>query len=104
LTGQLKSYALVMVEEARGAARQAEAEIARGEIRGPLHGAPIAVKDLCWMAGVSTAAGMTIHRDFRPQATATVVKRLQAAGAIILGKLQLTAVPMSTTIRRSRRR
>ena len=90
LDGQLKSYALVMAEEARAAARQAEAEIARGEIRGPLHGAPIAVKDLCWMAGVPTAAGMTIHRDFHPQDTATVVKRLQAAGAIILGKLQLT--------------
>ena len=90
LDGRLKSYALVMAEEARAAARQAEAEIARGEIKGPLHGAPIAVKDLCWMTGVPTAAGMTIHRDFRPQDTATVVKRLQAAGAIILGKLQLT--------------
>jgi amidase len=90
LDGQLKSYALVMAEEARAAARQAEVEIARGEIKGPLHGAPIAVKDLCWMTGVPTAAGMTIHRDFRPQDTATVVKRLQAAGAIILGKLQLT--------------
>ena len=90
LDGRLKSYALVMAEEARAAARQAEAEIARGETKGPLHGAPIAVKDLCWMTGVPTAAGMTIHRDFRPQDTATVVKRLQAAGAIILGKLQLT--------------
>jgi amidase len=90
LDAGLKSYALVMPEAARAAAAQAEAEIARGEIKGPLHGAPIAVKDLCWMTGVPTAAGMPIHRDFRPRDSATVVKRLQAAGAVILGKLQLT--------------
>jgi amidase len=90
LDGKLKSYALVMADSALGEARQAEAEIARGEIRGPLHGAPIAVKDLCWTKGVPTAAGTTIHRDFRPKEDATVVRRLREAGAIILGKLQLT--------------
>ena len=71
-------------------AHQAEAEIAAGQIKGPLHGAPIAVKDLCWMEDVPTAAGMTIHRDYKPTEDATVVRGLRDAGAIILGKLQLT--------------
>ena len=66
LDPQLKSYAYVMAEAALVQARTAEAEIMRGEIRGPLHGVPIAVKDLCWTQGVPTAAGMTIYRDFRP--------------------------------------
>ena len=88
--GVLKSYAHMMAEAALIQARAAEAEIMRGEIRGPLHGVPIAVKDLCWTQGVPTAAGMTIYRDFRPTEDATVVRKLHAAGAIILGKLQLT--------------
>ncbi|WP_288049340.1 amidase [Acidiphilium sp.] len=86
----LRSYALVTADSALEQAREAEAEISRGMIRGPLHGAPIAVKDLCWTKGVPTAAGMPIHRDFRPDQDATVVKKLRDAGAIILGKLQLT--------------
>ena len=90
LDGQLKSYAHMMAEAALIQARAAEAEIMRGEIRGPLHGVPIAVKDLCWTQGVPTAAGMTIYKDFRPTGDATVVRKLYAAGAIILGKLQLT--------------
>jgi amidase len=90
LDGQLKSYSQMMAEAALVQARAAEAEIRRGEIRGPLHGVPIAVKDLCWTQGVPTAAGMTIYKDFRPTEDATVVRKLYAAGAIILGKLQLT--------------
>ncbi|MGC1408004.1 MAG: amidase [Acetobacteraceae bacterium] len=90
LDGQLKSYARVMAEAALVQARAAEAEITRGEIRGSLHGVPIAVKDLCWTQGVPTAAGMTIYKDFRPTEDATVVRKLYAAGAILLGKLQLT--------------
>jgi amidase len=90
LDGQLNSYAHLMAEAALVQARAAEAEIMRGEIRGLLHGVPIAVKDLCWTRGVPTAAGMTIYRDFRPTEDATVVRKLYSAGAIILGKLQLT--------------
>ena len=66
------------------------AEIARGTIRGPLHGVPIAVKDLCNTKGIPTAAGMTIHKDYRPEHDATVVTRLREAGAVLLGKLQMT--------------
>jgi amidase len=90
LDGRLASFALVTAEIALAQADKADREIAAGHIRGPLHGAPIAVKDLCWMKGVPTAAGMTIYADFRPDEDATVVARLQEAGAVILGKLQLT--------------
>ena len=90
LDGKLKSYATVMADHALAQAETAQAEIARGDIKGPLHGVPIAVKDLCWTKGVPTAHGMTIHRDFIPDDDATVVTRLKAAGAIILGKLQQT--------------
>lgn len=90
LDGKLKSYATLMADSALADAARADAEIAKGQIRGPMHGVPIAVKDLCWTQGVATAAGMTIHADFKPDQDATVVKRLRAAGTVILGKLQLT--------------
>lgn len=90
LDGALKSYATVMSDAALADARRADDEIRAGKIRGPLHGVPIAVKDLCWTKGVPTAAGMTIYRDFKPDRDATVVEKLRAAGAVNLGKLQLT--------------
>jgi amidase len=88
--GALKSYAIVTAEQALAEARRAEAEIAKGQIRGPLHGVPVAVKDLCWTEGVATAAGMTLYRDFVPTQDGTAVRKLREAGAVILGKLQLT--------------
>ena len=90
LDGALHSYALVLGGSALAQARVAEAEIMRGDIRGPLHGAPIAVKDLFWVKDSPTAAGMVVQKGYRPPANATVVDKLEAAGAIILGKLQLT--------------
>jgi amidase len=90
LDGTLKSYATLMTDSALAQARAADDEIAKGAIRGPLHGVPIAVKDLCWTKGVPTAAGMTIFRDFKPDRDGTVVRKLREAGAVILGKLQLT--------------
>src|ERR1700761_5810700 len=90
LDGQLKSYAYVMATSALEQAKAADQEIAAGKIRGPLHGVPIAVKDLCWTKDAPTAAGMKIYRDNRPKEDATVVIKLKEAGAIILGKLQLT--------------
>ena len=90
LDSKLKSYATLMTDSALADASRADAEIAKGQIRGPMHGAPIAVKDLCWTQGVPTAAGMTIHANFKPDQDATVVKRLRGAGAVIMGKLQLT--------------
>lgn len=90
LDRRLLSYATVTAELAIEQARQAEARIARRQILGPLHGVPIALKDLCFTNGVPTAAGMPIHRDYRPAYDGTVVRRLREAGAVLLGKLQLT--------------
>ena len=90
LDGQLKSYAHVMGSSALEQAHAADKEIAGGKMRGPLHGVPIAVKDLCWTKDAPTAAGMKIYRDNRPSEDATVVTRFKEAGAVILGKLQLT--------------
>jgi len=90
LDGTLKSYATVMADAALEDARRADKDIAEGTMRGPLHGVPIAVKDLCWTKGVPTAAGMTLYKDFRPTEDATVVRKLRGAGAVTLGKLQLT--------------
>jgi amidase len=85
----LRSYAHVCPDIALDAARRAESEIGRGEFRGPLHGVPIAVKDLCAMDGTPTRVGSPFV-DWRPGVEATVVVRLREAGAVILGKLQLT--------------
>ncbi len=90
LDPQLKSYATLTPDLALAQAARADQEIARGEHRGPLHGVPVAVKDLCCTKGVVTAAGMTIYKDYVPDRDATVVTKLEDAGAILLGKLQLT--------------
>ncbi|GAB0115168.1 amidase [Acidisoma sp. C75] len=90
LDGSLHAYVTVMAESALAAAAAADAEIAAGHIRGPLHGAPIAVKDLCWTKDAPTSAGTLIHKNFRAPEDATVVRRLREAGAIMLGKLAMT--------------
>src|SRR5882757_12259 len=90
LDPRLKSYATVTPERALQDAARLDAETAAGKSRGKLHGVPIAVKDLCNTAGVPTAAGMAIHRKHVPAKDATVVARLKQAGAVILGKLQMT--------------
>jgi amidase len=90
LDPRLKAYATLTPDLALAQAREADNEISRGTFRGPLHGVPIAVKDLCDTKGVPTAAGMLIHKAHRPHRDATVVARLRTAGAVLLGKLQLT--------------
>ncbi len=88
--GTLHAYATVMAEEALAQAKAADDEIGAGRIRGPLHGVPIAVKDLCYTKGTRTRAGMPIYNDFVPDFDAAVVARFKEAGAVILGKLELT--------------
>jgi len=85
-----KSYATVMADDALRAARVAEQEIRAGTYRGALHGVPVAVKDLCYTQGVRTMGGTRVLADHVPHFDATVVARLRAAGAILLGKLNLT--------------
>ena len=79
-----------MADAAVAQAKAADDEIGAGRHRGPLHGVPIAVKDLCYTLGTRTRAGMPIYNDFVPEFDATVVARFHAAGAVILGKLELT--------------
>lgn len=86
----LHSYAHVGREAALEAAARADAELARGRWRGPLHGVPVAVKDLLYTTDAPTASGSTVHAGHRSDHDATVVARLRAAGAVILGKLTMT--------------
>ncbi|MER9934159.1 amidase [Mesorhizobium sp. M0088] len=86
----LHSYAALREERAVAEARVADAEIARGQYRGPLHGMPIALKDLIFTQDCDTQAGTAIHRGFRPTHDATVVQRLKHHGAVIVGKAQMT--------------
>ena len=88
--GRLKAYATVMAEQAMAQARVAEGEIMAGTYRGFLHGVPVAVKDLCFTAGVRTMGGSAVYADHIPNFDATVVRRLNDAGAVLLGKLNLT--------------
>ena len=87
---RLHSYATVTADLARTQAREAEDEIRNGNYRGPLHGIPVAVKDLCYTKGVRTMGGLGVLADFVPEYDATVVTKLQEAGAVLLGKLSLT--------------
>lgn len=86
---QLKTYITLLPDSAMEQARAAEAEISRGDYRGPLHGIPIALKDLYDTAGVRTTAQSKVLEHRVPDSDATVVTRLRAAGAILLGKLTM---------------
>ena len=81
---ETQSYVTVMAGAAMAQARVVDEDIARGDWRGPLHGVPIALKDLCFTSNAPTTAGMTILKGFVPDYDATVVERLNAAGAVTL--------------------
>src|SRR5687768_1898683 len=85
----LNAYITVTAADALAAAKAAEAEIAKGMWRGPLHGMPIALKDLFDTAGVRTTAASAIFAERVPSEDADVVRRLKAAGAVLLGKLNM---------------
>ena len=85
----LNAFITVTADIALEQARRAEAEIAGGNYRGPLHGIPIALKDLFDMAGVRTTAASNQYRERVPTEDAEVVRRLKDAGAVILGKLNM---------------
>ena len=85
LDGDLHAYALVLAGAARAQADAADREIAAGGWRGPLHGVPIAVKDLFDIEGVPTRAGMRLRSQPVATRDATVVRRLRDAGAVLIG-------------------
>jgi hypothetical protein len=90
LNGALKCYETVMADQALADAKKADREIKAKKSRGPLHGVPIGIKDLCDIEGIPTASGIPMFRSNIAKRTSTVAARLKAAGAVILGKLQLT--------------
>ena len=92
---QYKSYATVMANQARASAQAAERAITSGNYLGPLHGVPIAVKDLCFTKGVPTMGATKALINHVPNFDCTVVQKLNAAGAVILGKLNLTEGAMA---------
>ena len=89
LNPTLNAFITVTAESALAEARAAEIEISRGEWRGPLHGIPIALKDLIDTAGTRTTAASALYQDRVPTEDAEVVRRLRQAGAVILGKNNL---------------
>jgi aspartyl-tRNA(Asn)/glutamyl-tRNA(Gln) amidotransferase subunit A len=89
LNPKLNAFITVTADSALAEARQAEAEIQRDRWRGPLHGIPIALKDLIDTAGVRTTAASGLFKDRVPTQDAEIVRRLKAAGAVFLGKLNL---------------
>lgn len=91
---RLSSYISVLGDRALSRARQAEAEISGGNYRGSLHGMPIAVKDLLETSGIRTTVGSRVLYDWIPDRDATVVRRLEEAGAVMLGKLNMTEFAM----------
>lgn len=84
---KVNAYITVTADRAREGARRAADEIANGEYRGPLHGVPVALKDLFQTAGIRTTAGSKILEDWVPDEDATVTRKLSEAGAVLLGKL-----------------
>jgi aspartyl-tRNA(Asn)/glutamyl-tRNA(Gln) amidotransferase subunit A len=89
LNPTLNAFITVTADSVLAEARKAEAEILRGEWRGPLHGVPVALKDLIDTAGVRTTAGSALYKDRIPDHDAEVVLRLRQAGAVIVGKNNL---------------
>src|SRR5580700_4054677 len=85
--GKLHSFIRVLADEARAAARTAEAEIAAGRYRGPLHGIPIGLKDIYETAGIATTGHSKVMQDHVPTADAFTVAKLKDAGCVVMGKL-----------------
>ena len=85
----LRAYITVLADRALDQARLAESEIGKGHYRGLLHGIPYGVKDQLFTRGIRTTLGSIILRDFVPDHDATVIERLDAAGAILIGKHNL---------------
>jgi len=94
-SSDLNAFIYVDNEGSLIAAKERDAELARGETRGELHGVPLAYKDLIFIAGMPTSCGTAVADYFVADTTATAVSRLNHAGAVTLGKLNMTELAMS---------
>jgi aspartyl-tRNA(Asn)/glutamyl-tRNA(Gln) amidotransferase subunit A len=97
LQGTLNAFITVMEESARARARQADQELAKSFDRGPLHGIPVAVKDVFCTKGVRTTCGSKPFADHVPDRDAAVVEKLEAAGAVIAGKTNMHELAFGIT-------
>ena len=97
LDQRLNAFITLIPELALQQARQAEAEILKGNYRGTLHGIPVALKDLYETEGIRTTAGSTFFTDYLPEADAVVVHKLKESGGILLGKLNMHEIALGVT-------
>ncbi len=97
LDPRLNCFITRTLDTALEQARQAEAEIQNGGYRGPLHGIPLALKDLFETKGVRTTAGSRFFADYFPQDDAVVIQKLRNAGAVFLGKLNMHEIALGVT-------
>src|SRR5437667_1156470 len=94
LDGRIHAFITVDAESALATAHALEAELAAGRSRGPLHGVPLAYKDLCHVPGLPTSCGTKTREYFAPPIECTATARLRDAGAVTLGKLNMTELAM----------
>ena len=92
----LNAFITVLADEALAAAHQVESEIASGINRGQLHGVPVSVKDQIETTGITTTSGTRFRADHIPDNDATVVQNLKRAGAVIIGKTNMTELAFGT--------
>ena len=98
LDSRLRAYITVLSDSALRQAEDAGREIASGRYRGPLHGIPVALKDIIHVGGVPTTAGSRVMAGFVPREDSTIVRRLRGSGAVILGKANLSEFAMGGTV------
>ncbi|PYN40786.1 MAG: Asp-tRNA(Asn)/Glu-tRNA(Gln) amidotransferase GatCAB subunit A, partial [Candidatus Rokuibacteriota bacterium] len=94
LDGGIHAFITVDAEGALATARALETELSAGRSRGPLHGVPLAYKDLCHVPGLPTSCGTKTREYFAPSIECTATARLRDAGAVTLGKLNMTELAM----------
>ena len=94
---KINAYVTVLPETAMREAAARDGEIARGQVRGPLHGVPVALKDIFCTKGIRTTCASRILRDFDPPYDATVTEKIRAAGAVLLGKQNMDEFAMGSS-------
>lgn len=99
--GEINAFITLTEDKALEQAKAAEQEIMSGQYKGELHGIPIALKDNIYTKGVRTTIGSEIYKDFIPEENAEIVNKLEASGAISLGKLNMHQFAYGTTGDRS---